>query len=75
MIAAFFKIIAILFGVQVVLLAFFKAGDAIRNWKADRVREANTRLRAAKQRAEFEKLMKSGGPKTRLVSFEVRRDE
>ena len=63
MVAAFFKIIAILFGVQAILLAFFKATDAISNWKADRSRKASARIRAVNQRAEFEKLIEVRRPK------------
>jgi hypothetical protein len=75
MIVAFLKIVALFYAVWFVLYALGSTSNAISHWKSDRSLRKFQQERARKQRAEFEKLMKSGGPKTRLVSFEARRDE
>jgi hypothetical protein len=75
MIVAIFKIVAIFYAVWLALFATGSVMTTVSNWKSARSLSRCRRERSRKQRAEFEKLMKSGGPKTRLVSFEVRRNE
>lgn len=65
MVSDFFEIVAILIGIVYALRALGSLSNVIRDF---RLKDAAV-IRAEFQRERYRKLMRSGGPKTRLISF------